>query len=549
MADDEEERTQLLDDEGQRPDERPWKGDVGPVEKDLQWFMTLCFDIVLSVPFWYLALFVPVTDEQFYTGLGLLLVVATCWRGYLSYTTQTDLPYTCCRVTADDREIILVATLHISPRAPRDVTAVIERVGPDVVMIELDEERLDRMRRPDPEAPPEPPLGPKDEDLQQLSLVSRDGQATTMYAQRAFWNAELAGEEVSRQVAYDSANSYGLKKPVDDLAGGLFLVHRGSPGGEFAPFALKAFNAARAGASAVLIINTDEKLPFNAFGRGTLMSDMHCAMSTRSCSFPPIPTLLVTQQDGKRILGAVTDGGAQVEFRVRADSYPRRPLWRRLCQACALVFSGIGILYGIIQCCGVDVGEEFLAAEAAASARGIPCVCIDVDLDGFWQRLGSSLLPTPCAIASSLRAWLAFPRCFFTVLFPARGNVDVMGSMVLHAASFPLKTWVAFLFAGYAASLVQSQIMQWGASGAERAVEQTGAVSRKDRRDVQEWMMLIVEIYALPRVYRSICVSRDEAMYQGIVGKGRMHSSKTAVVVVGAAHSNGIISRIRAHGL
>lgn len=63
------------------------------------------------------------------------------------------------------------------------------------------------------------------------------------------------------------------------------------------------------------------------------------------------------------------------------DGYPRRSLRKRLCQAVALLFSGIGVLYGVIECFAVDVGSEFLAAEAAAAARGIPCACIDVDLN------------------------------------------------------------------------------------------------------------------------------------------------------------------------
>ena len=40
-----------------------------------------------------------------------------------------------------------------------------------------------------------------------------------------------------------------------------------------------------------------------------------------------------------------------------------------------------GILYGIISLFSVDVGGEFLAAEIAAHAKGVPCACIDSDID------------------------------------------------------------------------------------------------------------------------------------------------------------------------
>eukprot|EP00971_Amphidinium_carterae_P025205 497710-Amphidinium_carterae.1 len=44
------------------------------------------------------------------------------------------------------QELILVATLHISPRACQDAEMVIGGSKPDLVMIELDEERLERLK-------------------------------------------------------------------------------------------------------------------------------------------------------------------------------------------------------------------------------------------------------------------------------------------------------------------------------------------------------------------------------------------------------------------
>ncbi|CAK0830850.1 unnamed protein product, partial [Prorocentrum cordatum] len=53
--------------------------------------------------------------------------------------------------------------------------------------------------------------------------------------------------------------------------------------------------------------------------------------------------------------------------------------------------------------------------------------------------------------------------------FPPRGNVDVIGSMVLHGASFSLMTWVAFILAGFCASLVTNSLLQLLGMGAEKA--------------------------------------------------------------------------------
>jgi len=265
-----------------------------------------------------------------------------------------------------------------------------------------------------------------------------------------------------------------------------------------------------------------------------------------------VPLLLLPQTEGERLRSFCRQPGApsvSAEFRVMPDAYPRRTLRRRLCQAFALMFSGIGILYGVIQCFAVEVGAEFLAAEQAAHARGIPCTCIDVDLNRFWSRLGAAVLPSPCNLFSSLCAWLAFPRVLFRVLFPPRGNVDVIGSMFLHGASFPLRTWVAFVLAGFCASTVTNKILELFGSGAERAAEQTGAVSKEDRDIVQAYIMLAIEMYMLPQIYDAVAASRDEAMYQSIVTKSRERAARRLVVVVGAGHANGILQRARTLGL
>jgi len=301
----------------------------------------------------------------------------------------------------------------------------------------------------------------------------------------------------------------------------------------------------------------DEFLPITPFGRATLTSELRMALMTCNCGFPPIPALLCTKGDGEQMCEALSRQGAnnaavKVEFLVRNDSYPRRTLRLRLCQGCALLLSGIGILYGIIQCFAVEVGGEFMAAERVAKDKGLPCLCIDSDLNSFWGRLGMHLVPTPCNIIQSLWAWLAFPRVFFQVLYPPRNAVDVVGGMFLHAFSFSFRTWFAFILAGMGASFVTNHILEFFSKGAEYTAESSGAVkvnSKGDRDLLTNCIAMAVEFYMLPRIYQAVAACRDEVMYQSIVAKSRRHSSRRMAVVVGAGHANGILQRARTRGL
>lgn len=519
----------------------------------------LLIDLLSSVAFWYVLSF-PFTDMQFNFGLAITALLMLLWRIYRvqarspNESCGVEIPYTAACVQTHGKEFFLVATVHISPRAPLDVTALINNSKPDVAMIELDDERLDRMR----EAPAEQ-LGPKPEDLQLLTVTSHQnvGNPISIYSQRAIWNGEQASAIVSGDVTFNENDPYGLGTDLHSFnepsRSHIALVLRGSPDGQFAPFALKAYHAARAGASGLLVINQEPKLPLGRIGTGTLTADLRVALQTCSCGFPSIPVLLLPKEEGNALLESCKSSSSsqrpRAEFKVRDDQFPRRTLARRLCQAGALVFSGIGILYGVIQCFSVEVGEEFLAAEIAARALGIPCRCIDVDLNRFWSRLGMALLPTPCNILKSTLSWLAFPRVCFNFLFPPTGSIDVLGSMFLHGASFPLKTWVAFILAGMCASFVTSNILRLLGNGAELGAEETGLVSEQDRMAAQEWIMLGIELYMLPQIYDAVAASRDEAMYQSIVAKCRQLHPRRMVVVVGAGHANGILQRVRSTGL
>jgi len=513
------------------------------------WIRLVLLDLPASVVFWYILLFAPL-DTTFNIGMGAAAVLMLLWRIYRAYVGVDEqaavIPYTVGYVSVSGKELYLVATLHISPRAPRDVEAVIDTVFPDIAMIELDEERLDHMR----DVEIEEEQGPRPEDLQPIQITGAGVDPVTILAQRALWNAEKTGDLVSGTVYYSEGNAFGIQEWGPEVEGKVLLVRRGSPDGEFAPFALKAHMASEAGAQAVIVMSQENKLPLGRIGGGTIWGDLRVASSTCNCGFPSIPVLLVQQSEGERLRQLCEKKAfTNAEFEVLEDNYPRRTLRRRLCQGCALMFSGIGILYRIIECFSVEVGAEFMAAEIAAHRNNIPCVCVDVNLNRFWGRLGAAVLPTPCNIMSSLLAWLAFPRVFFQVLYPPRGNVDVIGSIFLHVASFPLRVWAAFFLAAYCASSVTSKILELiGMVGTEGAVE-TGVVKEEDRQAMQDWVMLGIEFYLFPQVYLAVAASRDEAMYRNIVQKSRERDSRRMVVVVGAGHANGILQCVRERGL
>jgi len=531
----------------------------------------MALDIGASIVFWYLIIWhfslMPFhVLSAFLCALALMMLL---WRlrvlipGAQRDSLYVNVPYTCGIVDTGSRKLYVVATLHISPRAARDVETVMHAASPDVVMIELDRERLDRMGGD--HAEPSPSDGrPVDSDneldtstlLQPVTIREGSKEPVSILAQRAYWNAEWSDQLLSSHVVFNENDPYGLGAPDDNVVGKFWMVLRGTPdSGTSMPLALKVQSACDAGAKALFVINHTDSLPNQRLGAATPMTtELSSAVKTWNCGLPPLPALLFSHSDGKRLtdmLARVAPAAVTAEFRVLEDDYPRRTLRRRLCQGFALLFSGIGILYGIIQCFWVEVGGEFLAAQRIAHARSIPCLCIDVDLDGFWSKLGASVVPTPSNVCQSVLSWLAFPRVLRGVLFPRDRDVDVIGSTVLHLLSLPLRTWIAYVIAVYLASCFTSFILKLFTYGAVEGAEASGAVtvkSDKERHALQDWLILLAELYMYPRLYDAVCTSRDEAMYQGIVAKSG-DAVSSIVVVVGAAHANGILSRVRSQGV
>jgi len=515
-------------------------------------FAIIALDVLLSVIFWSAVVFSSWVSVASYGCLALLLVAMVAWRVWrlrrlpVTCPEAQALPYTCGYATSNGKEVFLVATVHISPRAPRDVETVVDSTRPDLVLIELDEERLDSMRQP-VEAPRV--------TLQPCSFtVAASSEAVLVQAQRAFWNGEMSGQTVAGSVVFQEDNPYGVEPWREQVRDCLALVQRGGPPDQMhlAAFALKAHKAARAGARALVVINWEGDLPVHRLGGGSLTGDLRIAARARSCGFPPIPMLLLPKAEGEQLQSACQRGGpghVQGEFKVIPDEYPRRSLRRRLCQSCALMLSGVSILYGVIECFHIDVGAEFTVAEEAASARGIVCACIDVDLNRLCDRLRRAMMPTPCNLLSAVLSWLALPRIAIQVLFPPQGHVDVIGGTILHAKSFRLRTWIGFALAGLlAGGLAAGLLLLFGEGIAGTAVH-SGIVSKHSASEIQVLVVLGLEFFAFARLYEAVAASRDEAMYHGVVSKAQDHAARRVVVVCGAAHANGILQRVRTRGL
>lgn len=509
----------------------------------------LIVDLVACVVFVYGLVLMNGSTTITLSVLGVLVVSMAAWRlRRLRVHRRVEagvIPYTCGVVRIDGVELYLVASVHISPRAPQDVQAVIGNVNPDLVMIELDDERLNSMRAA-------PTVLPRQVDLQPIDIeIPSQGETRRFFAQRAYWNAEFAGTRVDGPTNYDQFDEFGLAERVMP-GGSVAVVKRGGPEGSLATFSMKSHVAARCGADAVLVINHVDNFPRAArIGAGSLKAELRVAFRARSCGFPPVPLLLLPKDAGELLMRCNQEHTeARVKFEVADDNFPRRSLRRRVCQDVAFALSGFWLLYGIIECFSVDAGDEFLVAESTARARGVPCACIDVDMNRLCSRVAWAMVPSPCNILRALWAWLSFPRLLFSALFPGQNGVDVIGATVLHARSFRCRTWVALLSAALCAGAFVAVILTLLSSEAAGAAAGSGVVpSGTDTTLIQSFIMLAVEMYAFPRLYEAVAASRDEAMYQGIVAKTAEHNARRLVVVVGAAHANGILERARRHGL
>ncbi|CAL1139502.1 unnamed protein product [Cladocopium goreaui] len=352
------------------------------------------------------------SSQVLWIVLSVLLVLMVLWRVlHLQSAKIAEIPYTCGYASANGKDVYIVSTLHISPRSERDVIAAIAAVHPDVVMIELDEERLEFMR-----GPSQRPV------LQQFQYTVENGtdssDAVPLVTQRAYWNGEFAGDQISGPIVLHSSGSSRFSPSV---SGCIVLVE--DPG--LAPLAQLAFAAAKEEARALLCAAhtaraglSGQQLPAGRLGNESLLTDLRVATRARNMGYPPIPVLMMSQNSSQQLMAKLQTATVQGSFQVLPDDFPRRTLRRRICQEMAFALSGIWLLYGVMECFQVDAGDEFLAAEREAQRRQLPCLCIDLDMDRLCSRFAAAAIPYPQNLLASLRAWLSVPRHALRICFP-----------------------------------------------------------------------------------------------------------------------------------
>eukprot|EP00397_Hematodinium_sp_SG-2012_P021041 GEMP01021714.1.p1 GENE.GEMP01021714.1~~GEMP01021714.1.p1 ORF type:complete len:593 (+),score=120.65 GEMP01021714.1:262-2040(+) len=490
------------------------------------------------------------------------LLAFNIWRAFRYYRTKQiapveGLPYSCVPVMIPNGPIVyMVGTMHVSPGSPVDVKAVCSRVSPDAILIELDKERWERLNDE-----------PTDHfDPEEIEAIVK-GTPKIVIAIPAEWNACHVGREIHGELAFDNNNPKGATFKSDVLAGKIALVHRGD-----LPFALKACYAAKAGATALLCIDaipTHDKIedskgfqyPCVWIPLGGVMSQLSLAWKTKSCDLPPIPCFLINHNDGQDLLKAVLDEKVETKFfiRHREDMSAPHSLCRNLCQMCVVIGSGIGVLYGMFRCAGIQVGAEFIAANDEAKRLKKPFVLVDVSMDDLGGRMKRALIPWPRHIFAAIRLWMMLPRWLFrNMLFPAADRMDLWGAMFFAIVRFKLRTWVAFVLAVSAAGFILTSVLMVPGKAISAGMVATGH-DEQFANLVEQIFMMILQLYCFPRIFDALVTQRDEAMFQSITSEIRrrvgghvkgeiprdsVDTPMSFVVVVGAMHVNGIVNRL-----
>lgn len=503
----------------------------------------------------------PCWSGWFLIPLAIVLSLIS-WRVFRYYRAKKLAPVDglpCCCVPVvvpDGPTIYMVGTMHVSPGSPVDVKNICRKVAPDCILIELDQERWDKMQDD----------GKKELETEELHTIVT-GTRKTIQAIPAEWNSCHEGKEYHGELIFDEslsdrASSLFVGKSFE---GKIALVRRGG-----FPFALKTACAAKAGALALFCIDVAPEpesieeskgfqYPFLWLPVGNILHQMRHAWRMGSCALPPVPCFLVNYSDGEELLRAMRHDKVQTNFfvRHRPDMVPHT-LLRNLCQLCVIISSGVGILYGLIRCAGIEVGGEFLAANAEAKRLKKPFVLVDVSMDDLGGALRRALVPWPRNLFAAVRLWMALPRWIVrNVWFPASNMIDICGVMLWLLCRFKLRTWLAFIVSGFAAATVASFVLT--VPGKAVSAGMVAAGHEASANDVEKLFPIALQLYLLPRIFEGLVNQRDEAMFQSITAEIRRRSecyvkgevdgpAQSFVVVVGAAHVNGILSRMYQQG-
>ena len=126
--------------------------------------------------------------------------------------------------------------------------------------------------------------------------------------------------------------------------------------------------------------------------------------------------------------------------------------FRRACfRACVLYSAGIGILYGVMQKCGVAAGKEFLAADDYCRKLGLfPVTCVDINDSALGRGLVGHLRPTGRNLVYNLLMWMSMPRFVWrNLVYSDKRRPDVLGISLRALFKLPARTWAAFCVAVY----------------------------------------------------------------------------------------------------
>lgn len=484
----------------------------------------------------YCLFFVLLLFRGFWSGLN-------CMFGRKDRCAKSVSPIVSRRVEIGGKEVYMVGTMHVSPGSVKDVQRVFDEIDPDVIMIELDSDRLAGMREDEFPKP-----------LDQFLLKKLDG--SVVRGVHTDWNAFLDKKKVAGNL---TLNRDG------DIAGKIVVTPLPKGNVSHSAYVLEKRKAAAVFFTEddVVVNYSKKELEENPDAPEVLCKSnrvvlqggpfRHCFRSCRMTA-PSIPCYLVSAN-----AFTVLDEGLPVSMEVRSRNVAEPPTCgKKCCRLTCLLGTGIGVMYGLIRMAGVEVGGEFLLADKLAREHGKAFATIDLGMGRLGQALKQRLIPYPSNLLYLIFAWISVPRHIFTwFLHPMAHKLDLPLNFVWGFARFKLRTFLAFLLGAGTATLIIWGILELvtiTASGvASSTASASGATDEQSNKVAQivgYSIGLGLQLYLYPAIYKGLLDSRDEQMYRGAVAQIRLRPNATKfMIVIGAAHTNGMMRRMYQRGL
>ncbi|CAD7962333.1 unnamed protein product [Amoebophrya sp. A25] len=307
------------------------------------------------------------------------------------------------------------------------------------------------------EASTSPPL-----DL--LTFQSRGQDRVTSPGVHSAWNAYLP--------ALQTSSIYPLIRDVDFPEGSLAsrlncancaLVLRRS---RSVSFLQQAHIAERLGAKILLITDFPECTGDAGTETAGLMHAGGCLARLaayrrfRTFRMPKVPSFLFQNRpDEEALFAGLTDGRFATVRLGKAYAAERLPralgIQRVCCRNCVLVSSGVGILYGVMQCAGVQAGAEFLAADEYTRMCNLQPTCVDVSDHSLGKAFLYHGKPTFRNLGYNFLMWLSLPRFVWrNFVYSDPRRPDVIGIALRALVFLPTRTCCALLVATTSASVV-----------------------------------------------------------------------------------------------